>query len=90
MSEQLGPVALEVQVRLHELEEAISNFTGIKAEDGDDFSKWDDRVVIRTEITVADLRALREAAEHMKSLRAWAMLAARGYDEAKAEANASR
>lgn len=90
MQEQHGPVAKEVKRRLEELEEAIEAFSNITAPDGDDFSDWNDQVIIRTEITAGELKALREARAHMHSLRLWAMLGARGYDEAKVLANSSR
>lgn len=40
---------------------AVGVFAGIKADDGDDFSAWDDDVIIRTEVSVGELRAIREA-----------------------------
>jgi hypothetical protein len=90
MQEQHGPVAKEVKRRLDLIEEAVESFTNITAPDGDDFSGWNDQVIIRTEITAGELRALREAKKQMQSLRLWAMLGARGYDEATTVANSSR
>lgn len=43
--------------------EALERIAGIKADDGEDFSEWHDDVIIRCEITVADLKAVRAALE---------------------------
>lgn len=43
------------------LKAAISPFAAIKADDGDDFSTYDDQVVIRCEVTAGDLRKARKA-----------------------------
>lgn len=41
--------------------EALTRIAGIKADDGDDYSEWDDAIIIRCEITAADLKAVRSA-----------------------------
>jgi hypothetical protein len=43
--------------------EALERIASIKADDGDNFSAWPDHVIIRCEITVADLKAIRAALE---------------------------
>lgn len=43
------------------LKAALAPFAAIKADDGDDFSAYDDQVVIRCEVTVGDLRKARKA-----------------------------
>lgn len=43
----------------HAASDALMRIASIKADDGDDFSGWDDDVVIRCEISVADLKAVR-------------------------------
>lgn len=47
--------------RLREALEALERIAVIKADDGEDFSEWHDDVIIRCEITVADLKAVRAA-----------------------------
>jgi hypothetical protein len=41
--------------------DALERIASIKADDGDNFSAWPDNVIIRCEITVADLNAIRAA-----------------------------
>jgi len=41
--------------------DALERIASIKADDGDNFSAWPDDVIIRCEITVADLKAIRKA-----------------------------
>ena len=41
--------------------DALERIASIKADDGDNFSAWPDHVIIRCEITVADLKAIRKA-----------------------------
>jgi len=43
------------------LKAALAPFAAIKADDGDDFSTYDDQVVIRCEVTAGDLRKARKA-----------------------------
>jgi len=51
------------EARVEELRAALKPFAGIKADDGDDFSAYDDQVVIRCEVTVGDLKKARSALE---------------------------
>lgn len=51
------------KTRVEELRAALKPFAGIKADDGDDFSAYDDQVVIRCEVTVGDLKKARSALE---------------------------
>ncbi len=46
--------------------EALERIASIKADDGDNFSAWPDHVIIRCEITVADLKAIRAALAALK------------------------
>jgi hypothetical protein len=43
------------------LKAALAPFAAIKADDGDDFSAYDDQVVIRCEVTAGDLRKAHKA-----------------------------
>jgi hypothetical protein len=43
------------------LRAALKPFAGIKADDGDDFSKWPDMVIIKCEVSVRELKAARAA-----------------------------
>lgn len=49
------------EAEMEELRAALKPFAGIKADDGDDFSAYDDQVVIRCEVTAGDLRKARKA-----------------------------
>lgn len=40
---------------------ALARIAGIKADDGDTFAGYDDRAVLRVEMTAGDLRAVRAA-----------------------------
>jgi hypothetical protein len=50
--------------------EALDRFAKIKADDGDDFSSYQDEITLRCEITVKDLRLCREALTALRSLPA--------------------
>lgn len=46
---------------IERLASALMPFALIKADDGDDFSAYDDQVIIRCEITAGDLKRARKA-----------------------------
>ena len=53
----------EAAARIEQLEKALRPFAGIKADDGDDFSKWPDQVIIKCEVSVREIKAARAALE---------------------------
>ncbi len=52
---------IELRAERDRLKAALAPFAAIKADDGDDFSTYDDQVVIRCEVTAGDLRKARKA-----------------------------
>lgn len=71
-----GTDAIETEVYklsllIETLVEALKPFAGIKADDGDDFSKWPDEVIIKCEASVREIKKARAAiAATQRSIRA--------------------
>lgn len=71
---------------------ALARIAGIKADDGDTFSEYDDRTVLRVEMIAGDLRAVREAlpaaglmCEALRVLRDFALDISEGGDDEERE-----
>ena len=58
---QIVDKEMEARAERDRLKAALALFAAIKADDGDDFSTYDDQVVIRCEVTAGDLRKARTA-----------------------------
>lgn len=51
----------EAAAEIERLRAALAPFANIKADNGDDFSKWPDEVIIRCEVSVREIKAARAA-----------------------------